>query len=172
MKITVVLKFLLLSTLVLLVSSCQNEPCLAKWMYLNNYDNFMKRIEQKEADFSENDWKKMDEKYESFSTVCKEKFWEDLSREEKDRVIENNMRYLILRVKSKFSGSLFKDLESEINSFVKGLDKEKMDQNADKIKKSWDDLKKNHAGELENAFSEMGKSLEKIGKEIGESAEK
>lgn len=171
-KINVTGKFLLVSVLLVFATACSNDPCWAKWMYLNNYDSFMKKLEQKKDKLSEKEWQKMDERYETFATTCKEKYWEKMTREEKDRVIEHNMKYLILRVESKFSGKLFEGLEKEINSFVKNIDKEKIDQNMNEIKETWDSFKKNHARDVEKAFSEMGQALEDIGKEVGETAEK
>jgi hypothetical protein len=172
MKLNITGKILLASILIVFASSCTINPCWTKWMYLNNYDSFMKKLEQKKDKLSEKEWEKMDERYEAFATTCKEKYWKEMTREEKDRIIENNMKYLMLRVESKFSGNLFKGLEKEINSFVKNIDKEKVDQNMNEIKKTWDSFKKKHAKDVEMAFTEMGQALEEIGKEVGESAEK
>lgn len=171
-KLIVSRKVLLFAAISLFMVSCSLDTCWSKWIYLNNYDSFMKKVEKKVDEFSEKEWEEMDKKYETFATTCKDKYWTDLTREEKDKVIEHNMRYLMLRVRSKFSGSFFKDLESGISSLVNKMTDSEIEKNADELKRSWDNLKKDNARDLEKAFTKMGKALEEAGKEIGESANK
>jgi len=159
---------------VFILSSCSFDVCSSKRMYVNSYDQFMKKIEKNQEDYSEKDWEELDAKFERFSEECYEKFEDDLSKKEKNQIMKHNLKYVVVRVKSELPFDLSEDNQQKVDDFLDGLelDGDNIKINGKKLKEIWEDVDKTKfkeaADEFGKGFEKLEKAFEEIGKELEE----
>ena len=150
------------------LASCTIDVCSSKRMYVNAYDQFMRKVEKKNDQFTENQWKEMDEQFERFSGECFDQWEGDLTKEEKKQIIRHNLKYVVLRVKSELPFDLSKEDEAKVNEFLDEVDFEDFKDKGEELRKMWNDFDKT---KFEEAAEEFGKGFEKLEKafeELGE----
>lgn len=164
--------FIALATITLFLSSCQFDECSSKKMYVASYDRFMKKVEKRQNDFTQKEWKELDEKFERFSGECFEKHREDLTTKERKRIMKYNFEYVLIRVKSEWPFELSQKDEDKVNEFLTEIEEGEWNDKARELKKKWNEMDKEKfrdaAREFGEGFEKLEKALEEMGRELKE----
>lgn len=128
------------------------EPPTKK-AYLENFKEFVDRIDETHKDMSNSDWKKAKEHYDKFNGEWYEKFKDKLTQEEKDKI-------LLYKSDFKFHYTLHK----ASNSLNELLNSETTKENIRELKSEIDNLlseikNEDNATELENIIEEKVKEI-------------
>lgn len=154
--------------IVIFSSSCTFDECTSRSLYLTSFDNFINEVEKKHNDYSEDDWKEIDVKFEKLTKECYKKFEKDFSKDDKKRIVKNGFKYTVYRVKSELPLDFNfdeKDWDGFFDNVDGFIDKEKdFVKVFEKIVKDKDFQK---AGEsFKKGMESLGKGLDKFGKEL------
>ena len=156
----------------LFMASCTFDVCSSKRMYVNAFDQFMKKVEKKQNDFTDNQWKEMDEKFERFSGECYDKFEADLTKTEKQQIIKHNLKYVVMRVKAELPFQLSKENQDKVDDFLDEVDFDKLKIKGEELHDVLEGLDKDKfqkaIKEFEKGFEKLGEAFEDIGKELKE----
>jgi len=171
MKLT---QLIAISLVCLIAVSCSTGPCSSKGYFLNEFEAFVNRIGEMEADLTEADWDAKDEEYEVYTRQCYPKFKGDLTSEESRLYNKLTMKYKgyktggdvmnIIRGGLKgLSGILSgetKNLEGNLTDFIDQF-KENGEFN-DLIKQLKDEFQ--DGGEIKTTLDELKKEFQDDGK--------
>lgn len=162
----------LLIILVSIATACNMDVCNNKADFISHFSKFIDEVEHKSKDFSKDDWKETDLRFEKFKKECFEKFSDQLNSEEETEVLRNTIKYSLLRAKGAITSNdelkRFKDYFDENGKFKEDIDKIIDSKN---IKNSKEDFK-NAMEDFSKGMEKIGKGLEKIGKELDKSFSK
>jgi len=86
--------FLLLFVITLQISCSEPQT---KGEYLKQYADFINNVEHEYKDYSSDDWKKADAKFEKFAGDLKDKFKNELSFTEKALLLSYEVKYNLYR---------------------------------------------------------------------------
>ena len=126
----------LVFSLSLFIASC--SP-MSKESYLKQYAQFIDEISNNSENYSENDWKKADEKFKNFDDVWYKKFKAEMDLGEKLKTTQYNIQYLIYRNKRAASdvfSKYFNKGYDVLKEKVKYYRDNKMEQDLEKLKKA------------------------------------
>jgi len=168
---------ILFVSFVLVYSSCTFDVCSSKRMYVNSYEQFMKKVEKKQDKFTAREWEEMDETFERFSGECFDKYQDDLTTKERKQITKYSFKYVVIRVKSELPFDFSEKEEEEVQEFLDELDVDVdgIKYNAEEVKKFFENLDtekfKEAAEEFGKGFEKLEKALEEFGKELKEAFE-
>jgi hypothetical protein len=112
---------------------------MSKESYLKQYAQFIDEISNNSEKYSENDWKKADEKFKNFDDVWYKKFKAEMDLGEKLKITQYNIQYLIYRNKRAASdvfSKYFNKGYDVLKEKVKYYRDNKMEQDLEKLKKA------------------------------------
>jgi hypothetical protein len=157
------------------LTACTFDVCSSKRMYVKSYEQFMKKVEKKQDDFTIKDWEEMDEKFERFSGECFDQYEEDLTTSERKQVMGYHFKYVVLRVKSELPFEISKENEEKVDEFIRDLDLDNITIDGKELEKFWKSLDKSKfkeaAEEFGKGFEKLEKALEDLGRELQETFE-
>ncbi len=151
---------LVLLILLLGLSSCKNTID-TKESYLKEYESFIEEIKENKDEYSEEEWKKKDEKFTTFSDELYKKYEDELSFFEQARIAKYALQYGSTRgIKALNnaleSGELEDAVEEITNIFDEDIQKD-LDNLIEDLKEVWDeDLK----DDLKESLNELKLKLE------------
>lgn len=147
---------------VLVMGSCKYiDPCYSKASFLSQIEETVDEVKENGANYSESDWKVMDDRVESLMDNCYEKYKEELTKEEKQKIAIYATSYVYERHKSKLS------------DFVDTIEDMKLDQKAvefisqadEQIKALFNDVLKD---DFEKVVDTAVDEFEKLARELKE----
>lgn len=144
--------YAMLIVVIVLVTSCFAPT--TKEAYLKQFESFVENVGEDYHDYSKNDWKYANERFQKFSKEWHVKFEDDFTLKEKLKVAG-----LIVKYKSYKGGS-------KIEEFYDDVLKEDVDKMKDKIEYY---IENDMTGDLENlkkGAKEIGDSLLKVVEDI------
>jgi len=147
--------------LLLILLSCSfyyscNTSCLTKESFISSYDTFIESsIESKE-----NNFETQKERFDAFTSVCYEKFQDEMSNKEKVHFWEQTLKYQSEKYGYNNGGDILspelqKALERDLKSFTSESKEELI-----KI------FKEEIAPELNNTIDDVVKGIEEIGESL------
>lgn len=71
-------KFLVVALSAFLLTACESKDS-----YMNDFESFIEKVQEKSDSFTESDWKKADDQFSKFTGSSYEKYAAELSNEEK-----------------------------------------------------------------------------------------
>lgn len=104
-------KVLMACLAMILMVSCQTKDS-----YLKDFNAFVEDVKAESAEYTEEDWQKVDDKFTKFSTELYTKFEEELSVEEKAEIVKLQAVYAGVKVKSGV-----KNAAKKVDKFLDGL---------------------------------------------------
>ncbi len=116
---------LLLALLLCLATAGCHTP-MNKDAYVQDFTEFVEKVEADGADYSLRDWEQADERYEDFTDDYYERFADKLSPEDQKTLGRNVARYTKIRMAYALQG-LSDDIEDGTN-FMKGFLEESNDE--------------------------------------------
>lgn len=156
------MRYLLPILLLAFLASCQLSPCgFNKSSFLSKHEYLVDEAKEHRKKWSEEDWKKSDDKMKNLVEECYESFEEELTNQETSRFWTRTASYYVTRFGKGFIRRLGD--QSELSETLK--------KGFDSIKRNPDGLLKdllNEAGgeDLKDALNELGDELKNIGEEI------
>lgn len=97
------MRYYLFITLFLLagvfVTSCDQVPPLNKKMYMERFEKFLQEVEKKGEELKKDQWEEKDKKFRKYSEVYFERFKDELSTEEKDKINQLRGKYVGLKAR-------------------------------------------------------------------------
>lgn len=154
--------------LIFIFGSCTFDECTSKKLYLTSFDNFVKKVEKKHKEFSEDEWKEIDLKFDKLTGECYEKFETEFSKSEKRRILGFGIKYTLYRVKGEMPLDIDinkKDVDNFFDEIDKLVDKEDdITKVLDKIRND-KDIKK-ATKDFKSGLKNLEKGLEKFGEEL------
>lgn len=158
---------LTLVTATILLTSCTFDVCSSKRMYVKSYEQFMKKVEKNQDDFTLKEWEKMDEQFERFSGECFDKYEQDLTTRERKQLIRYNFKYVVLRVKSELPFEFSKQEEDKVDKFLEELEIDSISIKGKELQDFWNEMDKEQFRDAMREFGEGFEKLEKAFEELG-----
>lgn len=101
--------------MLVLISFCLSA-CQTKDSYIEDFKEFVENVKDEMKDYTENDWKEIDEKFKDLSTIQYNKFEGELSDEEKAEVAKLQATYVGLKLKTGV-----RDVSKRVDKFLDGI---------------------------------------------------
>lgn len=123
-------------------SSC--KPVIdSKDSYLKEYKAFIEEIKENKNEYSEEDWKKKDEEFTTFSEELYDKYQEELSFMEQARIAKYALQYGSTRGLKAINNAIEgEEIEDAIEEFTNIFDEDilnELDVVINDLKKAWDE---------------------------------
>ena len=88
-------KFLVIALSAFLLTACESKDS-----YMNDFESFIEKVQEKSDSFTESDWKKADDQFSKFTGSSYEKYAAELSNEEKLQIAKFQTIYAASKAKS------------------------------------------------------------------------
>jgi uncharacterized protein YdcH (DUF465 family) len=140
--------------LILLITSCAPQ---SKESYLEDYKEFITEISENNANYTEEDWKNKDEKYEKFTGEWYEKFKDDFIWKDNILLTKYEFQYNLYKLKgnsSELFDELFKDYD-QLKEQVKYYSENDMEKDLEFLLKEAEEVGKTATETLEEIFKEL-----------------
>ncbi len=136
--------------LTILLISCSTAP-QTKEQYLKSYESFVEDVKKNKEKYSDNEWKKADEKFSTLRNEMYEKFKGDLTTAEELTIGKYEFQYNLAKggnsIKGLFDSKEVKDALGELKNILSDTDiKKEFNTAFDELKKVWDDDLKDELG--------------------------
>jgi hypothetical protein len=131
--------------------SCTSTPD-SKEEFMSEYGDFIEEVKENKADYTDEDWKKMDEKFKRYSEELSKEFEGEMSLLEKGKLAKYVMQYGIARSKSTLGGDELEDAIGEIKNAL----------NSDEVKNAIQEFKNAWNTELKHEFGTAVEELEGV----------
>lgn len=108
---------------VLLFTACSPS----KTSYLSNFKDFVENVKDNCQNYTEEDWAKINAKYDEYTATFDEKFNKDFTDAEKAEVTKLKSMFATLKLKSKVNKvkenvkNTFKEMEEQSGSWAEGV---------------------------------------------------
>ena len=158
---------LILSVIFIFLStSCTFDECTSKSLYIVSFEKFIDKVNDEYKNYTEEDWKKADERFKKLSDECYKKFEKDLSVEDKSKLLKYGVKYTYYRVATNFPVDL---KEEDLDEFAEKFGK--LVEKGDDISKLLEDISKDEnfrksIEDFNKAFERLGKGLDNLGKSL------
>lgn len=115
--------YLIILLLAFVLPSC--KEAVFKEQYVSNFENFIEEFRKNHTTYTEEDWKKAEEQYTLLSETEFNKFKDDLTAEQKNKVNSLKGSYYGIYAKHKAGelGNEFKDLLQQAEGVLKEIEK-------------------------------------------------
>jgi hypothetical protein len=97
---------------------------MSKESYLEDYKQFISEVSAENSDYSFENWKSADEKFDKFQNEWHDKFINEFTFNDKVLLTKYNAQYVMYKYKGSFSNSIkdlfgnYKQLEKEVSYYV------------------------------------------------------
>ena len=158
----------LLIGIILLFGNCTFDECTSKTLYIVSFENFIDKVQNNYEDFTKEDWKKADAKFEKLTEECYDKFENKLTQRDKKKIVKYGIKYSFYRIRSHIPLD-FDINNDDVNNFLDNVD-ELVDKEKD-VSKILDKIKndknfKKAAKDFKSGLENLGKGIDKLGKEL------
>lgn len=140
--------------LILLITSCSPQ---SKESYLEEYKEFIAEVSKNSGNYTEQDWKNIDEKYEKFTGEWHDKFKDDFILKDNIILTKYEVQYNLYKLKdnsSELFDKLFKDYD-QLKEQVKYYSENDMEEDLESLLKEAEKLGKTATEKLDDIFKEL-----------------
>ena len=95
--------------------SCDQVPPINEKRYIKRFEEFIQQVEEKGNEYNQTQWEEKDKKFKKYSEIYFERFKDDLSRDQKDKI--NQLRGKYVGLKARYT------TEQQFKAFKKKLQK-------------------------------------------------
>ena len=141
------------------------DPCSNKESFLHHLDGIISEVKENGEKYSDEEWQEMDKKVEKIMDECYEKYKDDLSRDEKKKILSYATTYVIKRQKKNVEDfkEMIEDLELDrrAKEFFQEADEELKDLFNEVLKEDLEEVIDSALDE----FEKLAKDLKEAWKE-------
>lgn len=148
----------------LMFTTCQLGPCSSKRFFIYNHEKIIESVKTRSIDFTEEDWKRKEDKMDQLARDCYPLYKKEMSDEEKKQFWMNYLHFNIKRHGNSFFKELRKDVKSWPGAMQDDLGVVISDPGPD-LKKLMNEI---YGKDIEKSIDDVIKGLEKIGEQIKE----
>ena len=148
--------FVILSFVLFALPACQVVQCgPTKDSFIEKYEAFITKVEDKDLDLDDSQWEKLDETFRNYVEDCYEYHESEMSAGERRKFWMNSLKYYAARYGEGMIHMLNRD-----NDITSERVKKNIEEVMDATGKELEDFIDKNADELEALFEEIGKDIE------------
>lgn len=150
---------------ILFLNSCEYlDPCYTKDAFMAHFHETIEEVKENGQGYSESDWEDMDKKVETIMDDCHEKYKDELTTKEKQKVIIYASTYIYERQKGKMSDIVVSiedlKLDKKVKEFIAQTDDEIKDLFNEVLKDDFEKVVDSALGEFEKLAVELREKWE------------